>query len=77
MLKIEEQDFCTASLGNLKPGEKAKITVEYMQLLEFHGKKVRITIPMVLDERYAASDESYPSPLAGIFLRITPAPESF
>lgn len=70
MLKIEEQDFCTASLGNLKPGEKAKITVEYMQLLEFHGKKVRITIPMVLDERYAASEESYPSPLAGVEANI-------
>lgn len=70
MLKIEEQDFCTASLGNLRPGEKAKITVEYMQLLKFHGKKVRITIPMVLDERYAASEESYPSPLAGVEANI-------
>lgn len=70
MLKIEEQDFCTASIGNLKPGEKAKITVEYIQLLEFHGKKVRITIPMVLDERYSASEESYPSPLAGVEANI-------
>lgn len=24
MLKIEEQDFCTASLGNLRPGERPK-----------------------------------------------------
>lgn len=70
MLKIEEQDFCTAWLGNLKPGEKAKITVEYLQLLEFHGKKVRITIPTVLDERYTASEEAYPSPLAGVEANI-------
>lgn len=70
MLKIEEQDFCTASLGNLKPGEKAKITVEYLQLLEFHGKKARITIPTVLDNRYAADEDEYPEEFAGVDANI-------
>lgn len=65
MLEIEEKDFCNASLGNLKPGEKAIITVEYLQLLEFHGKKARITIPTVLDGRFAADARNYPSELMG------------
>lgn len=61
MLEITEKDFCTASIGNLKPGEKAEIIVEYLQLVKFSGNRARIKIPTVLDDRYASDPEELPS----------------
>lgn len=60
MLEIVDKDFCTASLGNLQPGEKAEIVVEYLLMLSFTGNNARLTIPTVLDERYASSNRNIP-----------------
>lgn len=60
MLEIVDKDFCTASLGNLLPGEKAEIVVEYLTMLSFTGNNARLTIPTVLDERYASSERNIP-----------------
>lgn len=60
MLEIVDKDFCTASLGNLLPGEKAEIVVEYLLMLSFTGNNARLTIPTVLDDRYASSNRNVP-----------------
>jgi len=60
MLEIVDKDFCTASLGNLQPGEKAEIVVEYLLMLSFTGNNARLTIPTVLDARYASSNRNIP-----------------
>lgn len=65
MLKIQDKDFCTASLGNLKKGEKAKIVVEYLQFVYFNENNTRIKIPTVLDERFASDPEELPDEMSG------------
>ena len=61
MLEITEKDFCTASLGNILPGEDAAIELEYLQLVDYCGGRLRITIPTVIGERYASDPEEAPS----------------
>lgn len=60
MLEITEKDFCTASLGNILPGEDASIELEYFQLLNYCDHKLRLTIPTVIGERYASDIEEQP-----------------
>lgn len=61
MLEITEKDFCTASLGNILPGEDAAIELEYLQLVDYCRGRLRITIPTVIGERYASDPEEAPS----------------
>ena len=60
MLEITEKDFCTASLGNILPGEDASIELEYFQLLNYCDHKLRLTFPTVIGERYASDIEEQP-----------------
>ena len=52
MLEVSDMGFCSASLGNLKPGEKAVIELEYFRLLDYCGDKFRLTIPTVIGEYF-------------------------
>ena len=55
LLEITEKDFCTVSLGNIKPGESASVELEYFRLLECCDGRIRLTIPTVIDDRYASN----------------------
>ncbi|MCF0253873.1 MAG: VWA domain-containing protein, partial [Duodenibacillus sp.] len=59
MLEIED-GLCTASLGNLRPGEKAEVELAYALLLEPALGTARITVPTVIDQYYAADPCSAP-----------------
>ncbi|MCU0256642.1 MAG: VIT and VWA domain-containing protein, partial [Vicinamibacterales bacterium] len=42
----------TANLGNLKPGERAVIELEWAQLLRFEAGRLRLVVPTVIAARY-------------------------
>ncbi|MVX57465.1 hypothetical protein E5987_09690, partial [Parasutterella sp. NM82_D38] len=60
LLEITEKDFCTVSLGNIKPGETASVELEYFRLLECCDGRIRLTIPTVIDDRYASNWQDIP-----------------
>lgn len=52
LLDQERPNIFTLSLGNLNPSSSAIIEIEYVSLLETHGKEVRFLLPMTISPRY-------------------------
>lgn len=60
LIETTEKDFCTVSLGNIKPGETASVELEYFQLLECCDGRIRLRIPTVIDDRFASDWQADP-----------------
>ncbi len=52
MLERSGKDLYTANLGNLQPGDKATIEIEFAQLLDIDKGHLRITVPTTFAPRY-------------------------
>jgi len=52
MLECAANGMLTANLGNLLPGEAARLRYSYAQLLRFEHDLVRLTVPTVIAPRY-------------------------
>ncbi len=52
MVERSGRGLYTANLGNLLPGETAVIEIEYAQLLNFEGDRIRLNIPTTIAPRY-------------------------
>ncbi len=52
MVEKSVNGLYTVNLGNLKPGEEAKIAYRYAQLLRFEGNRVRLAVPTTIAPRY-------------------------
>lgn len=52
MLERSGKDLYTANLGNLQPGDKATIEIEFAQLLDIDQGHLRITVPTTFAPRY-------------------------
>ena len=52
MLEASDEGLYTANLGNISPGEKVVITVQFGQLLHFEEDRVRLCIPTAIAPRY-------------------------
>lgn len=48
----DRPNIFTASVGNLKPGQEATISLSYAAELEQHGDSVRVMIPTTISPRY-------------------------
>lgn len=48
----------TANLGNIKPGEKVKISMQCAQMQTFEGNRIRIALPLLTGERYGDPHQS-------------------
>lgn len=55
MLQNPEPGLYTMNVGNLLPGEQAKITVRYALLLRWSGDQLRLHVPTTIAPRYGAS----------------------
>ncbi len=67
LVEQQRDGMYTASLGNLKPGERAVIRLRYGTLLEAQGDDWRIAIPTVLAPFYGSAESD-----AGIDARAAP-----
>ena len=52
LLDEERPNIFTLSVGNLNPGVKAVIEIDYVSLLETHGTEVRFFLPTTISPRY-------------------------
>ena len=52
MVEKASEGLFTANLGNLMPGESVVIELEYAQLLRFEQGRIRLTVPIVIAQRY-------------------------
>lgn len=55
MIEWAADGLCTASIGNLKAGEKAVIEITALEPLHWIAGTVRITLPSVIAQRYGES----------------------
>jgi len=53
----DRPNIFTASVGNLKPGQEATISLSYAAELEQHGDSVRVMIPTTISPRYTPQSE--------------------
>ena len=59
MLEVE-YGTCSASLGNIKPGESADVKISFAEALEVRQGTVRINIPTVIGDRYEMDSDEVP-----------------
>jgi Ca-activated chloride channel family protein len=57
LLDEERPDVFTASIGNLAPGEEARIELTYVSELAFEGDSIRFTLPTTVSPRYAPAED--------------------
>ena len=55
MLEAIEPGLYTMNVGNLLPGEEAKISFKYALLYRWHGDRLRLSIPTTVAPRYGVS----------------------
>ncbi|UCF37441.1 MAG: hypothetical protein JSU96_00795 [Acidobacteriota bacterium] len=56
LLDEERPNIFTLSVGNLNPGAEAVLEIEYVTLLETHGREVRFSLPTTISPRYLPAD---------------------
>lgn len=67
LVEAQRDGLYTANLGNLRPGERARIRIRYGQLLEAQGDEWRIDIPTVLAPFYGDAERD-----GGLDPRVAP-----
>ncbi len=60
MLEVE-YGTCSASLGNIKPGECADVKISFAEALKVRQGCVRINIPTVIGDRYGMDPDEVPT----------------
>jgi Ca-activated chloride channel family protein len=58
LLDEERPNILTLSVGNLPPGRKAQITLEYVEILETAEETVRFRLPMSISPRYVPEESN-------------------